>query len=136
MATATQVDLSNDTWVPTQEKVDRAVRTAIEVACPTRVFLFGSWPRGEAKPDSDLDLAVFVSDERKGEIGDLHSRIRTALKGISMSVDLIIASEGHVAEFANSVNSVYYKIVRRGKLVFDRNQADGNLSNATLPSIP
>lgn len=136
MATATQVDLSNDAWFPTKEKVDLAIRTAIEVACPSRVFLFGSWPRGEATPDSDLDLAVFVSDDRKGEIGDLHSRIRAALKGISMSVDLIIASESHVADFANSVNSVYYKIVHRGELVYDRNQADGSLSNASSLSIP
>ena len=124
MATATQVDVSTDAWFPTQDKVDRAVKAAIDVACPSRVFLFGSWPRGEARSDSDLDLAVFVSDDRKEEVGDLHSRIRAALRGIPMSVDLIIASEGHVAEFANSVNSVYYKIVHRGKLVFDRNQPD------------
>lgn len=25
---------------------------------PVRVFLFGSWARGEARPDSDVDVAV------------------------------------------------------------------------------
>jgi len=120
MATVQQLDTPHDAWCLTQEKVDIAVKTAIEVAHPSRVFLFGSWPRGEATSDSDLDLAVFVPDDRKNEIGELHGKIRDGLRGVPMSVDLIIASEGHVAEFLNSINSVYYKIVHRGKLVYDR----------------
>ncbi len=96
-----------------------AVTVAIEEANPSRVYLFGSWPRGEAAVDSDLDLAVFVHDERKPEIADLHTKIRERLRSIPMRVDLIIATEGHVAELLDSVNSVYYKIVRRGKLVYD-----------------
>lgn len=119
MATVQQLDAFQVAWRPTQEKVDLAVKTAISIADPSRVFLFGSWPRDEATADSDLDLAVFVSDERKAEIGDLHAKIRDGLRGVQMSIDLIIASEGHVAEFLNSVNSVYYKIVHRGKLVYD-----------------
>jgi hypothetical protein len=45
-----------------------------------------------------------------------------------MSIDLIIASESKVAEYLNSVNSVYYKIVHRGKLVYDNadRSASGN----------
>jgi hypothetical protein len=36
-----------------------------------------------------------------------------------MSIDLIVASEGYAAEFVSSVNSVYYKILHRGKIVYD-----------------
>jgi predicted nucleotidyltransferase len=119
MATIQQVDTFRNSWRPTQEKVDLAVKKVVEIAKPSRVFLFGSWPRGEATVDSDLDLAILVSDDRKSEIGEMHSKIRDGLRGIPMSIDLIIASEGHVAEFLSSVNSVYYKIVHRGKLVYD-----------------
>lgn len=119
MATVQQLDTFRDAWSLTQEKVDLAVKTAIEVAHPSRVFLFGSWPRGEATANSDLDLAVFVPDDRKGEIGELHGKIRERLWGIPMSIDLIITTEGRVAEFLDSVNSVYYKIVHRGKQVYD-----------------
>jgi predicted nucleotidyltransferase len=119
MATVQQLDAPRAVWSPTQEKVDLAIKKAIEIAEPSRVFLFGSWPRGEATSDSDLDLAVFVSDDRKNEIGELHKKIRDGLRGIQMSIDLIIASEGHFAESLDSVNSVYYKIVHRGKLVYD-----------------
>jgi predicted nucleotidyltransferase len=119
MLTAEKVRAALEELAPTQEKVDLAVKTAIEIAQPSRVFIFGSWARGEAKWDSDLDLAVFLPDDRKTELGELRRDIRRHLESIPMSIDLIVASEGYVAEFLSSVNSVYYKIVQSGKLVYD-----------------
>ena len=100
-------------------KVDLAVKKAVEVAHPSRVFIFGSWARGEANDSSDLDLAIFLDDDRKFEIGDLRKKIRTGLGDLKMSIDLIIATEGYVKEFLSSINSVYYQIVNEGKLVYD-----------------
>jgi predicted nucleotidyltransferase len=54
MLAAEKVRAVLEELAPAQEKVDRAVKTAIEVTQPSRVILFGSWPRGEAKWDSDL----------------------------------------------------------------------------------
>ncbi len=119
MLTAEKLEELRQSWCPTPDKVDLAVQRAVEVASPSRVFIFGSWARGEATPLSDLDLAVFFADERKAELADLRRKIRTALDPIPMSIDLIVASEGYVSEFLTSVNSVYYKIVNGGKLVYD-----------------
>jgi predicted nucleotidyltransferase len=119
MLTAEKVRAVLEELAPTKKKVDLAVKTAIEIARPSRVFIFGSWARGEAKWDSDLDLAVFLPDDRKTELGELRRDIRRHLDSIPMSIDLIVASEGYVAEFLSSVNSVYYKIVQSGKLVYD-----------------
>jgi predicted nucleotidyltransferase len=119
MLTADKVRAALEELAPTQEKVDLAVKTAIEVAQPSRVILFGSWPRGEAKWDSDLDMAVFFPDDRKAELGQLRSAISRAIKDIRMSIDLVVASEGYAAEFISSVNSVYYKILHQGKVVYD-----------------
>lgn len=71
MLTAENLEDFRQSWRPTPEKVDLAVKTAIEVANPSRVFVFGSWARGEATADSDLDLAVLVPNERKNEIPEL-----------------------------------------------------------------
>lgn len=119
MLTAVNLEDFRQSWRPTPEKVDIAVKTAIEVANPSRVFIFGSWARGEATENSDLDLAVFFPDSRKAELGELRRKISRGLDSIPMSIDLIVASEGHAAEFLGSVNSIYYKIVNRGKLVYD-----------------
>jgi len=119
MLSAEKLEDSRQSWRPTPEKVDLAVKTAIEVAKPSRVFIFGSWARGEATDSSDLDLAVLFPDNRIAELAELRSEIARNLKDLRMSVDLIVASEGYAAEFLSSVNSVYYKILHQGKLVYD-----------------
>jgi predicted nucleotidyltransferase len=119
LTAAERVEEFRQNWRPTPEKVNLAVKTAIEIANPSRVFLFGSWARGQAGINSDLDLAVFMPDERKEEIGQLRVRLRRALSQIPMSIDLIVASEGYAAEFLGSINSVYYRIFHEGVLAYD-----------------
>jgi len=120
LLTAEKLEEVRLSWRPTPAKVDLAVKTAVEVAEPSRVFIFGSWARGEASASSDLDLAVFVSDHRKSELSELRKRLRSKLDKIPMSIDLIVASEGYVSEFLSSINSVYYKIANQGKLVYEQ----------------
>lgn len=38
------------------------LRRVVRVYQPKRIYLFGSEARGDAGPDSDLDLAVIVED--------------------------------------------------------------------------
>ena len=123
MLTAEKVRVALETLSPTREKVDLAVKTAVEIAQPSRVILFGSWARGEAQWDSDLDLAVLMPDDRRPEIGELRNRLLLEFNAIPMSIDLVVASEGYAAEFLDSVNSIYYKILRYGEVAYDsRNQ--------------
>ena len=107
-------------WRPTQEKVDLAVRTAVEIAHPSRVFLFGSWARGEAGIDSDLDMAVLVPELRRDEIPELRRQIVRDLAAIRMSVDLVFVTEDYFSKFLSSINSIYYKIAKQGKLIYEQ----------------
>lgn len=118
--TAEKLDDFRQSWRATPEKVDLAVNTAVQVAHPSRVFVFGSWARGEAALSSDLDLAVLVPEERKGELSELRRQITTQLERIPMSIDLILVSEGYFSQFGSSINSLYYKIANQGKLVYEQ----------------
>jgi predicted nucleotidyltransferase len=113
------IDDFRQSWRPTPEKVDLAVKTTVKVAQPSRVYIFGSWARNQATLDSDLDLAVFLADDRRPEIPELRKKIRSGLGDLRMSVDLVLATEGQVKEFLSSINSIYYEIVHEGKLVYD-----------------
>jgi len=107
---------------PTQEKVDRAVADAIAIARPSRVFVFGSWARGEAAWDSDLDLAVLLPNAAAGELGRIRKELRRALDQIPMTIDLVLATESYAEEFLDSVNSIFYSVLKRGRLVYERKQ--------------
>jgi predicted nucleotidyltransferase len=120
MLTAEKLEDFRQSWRPTPDKVDLAVKTAIELARPSRVFIFGSWARGEATADSDLDLAVLVPEERSSEIPELRSQINRQLAQMRMGVDLIVVTEEYFAKFRSSINSIYYKIANQGKLIYER----------------
>jgi len=124
MATSVQYEAFRESWRPTQEKVDLAVKLAVEIAKPSRVFVFGSWARGAAGIDSDLDLAVFLPDAMKPIGGDIEDRLLEVLDDLPMSIDLVVAFEGTVKDFSASVNSIFCRILREGKLVYEQPSKD------------
>ncbi len=115
---------------PTQEKVDQAVAAAIAAADPSRVFVFGSWARGEARWDSDLDLAVLVPDSAECDLGRIRKELRRRLDQIPMTIDLVLSTESCGQGFLDSVNSIYYSILERGHLAYERESEDNRGSSA------
>jgi predicted nucleotidyltransferase len=120
MMIAEKVRIALEGLAPTQEKVDLAVRTAIEIAHPVRVILFGSWPRGEAEWDSDLDLAVLVDDSLEPNLGLLRRELRRKLDEIPMSIDLVFTTEGCAERFRGEINSIYHRILTEGQVVYEQ----------------
>jgi len=96
------------------------VKLAVEIANPSRVYIFGSWARGEASFDSDLDLAVFLPDAMKQAGGAIEDRLLEVLDDLPMSIDLIVALESTVKDSSASVNSIFCRILREGKLVYEQ----------------
>jgi predicted nucleotidyltransferase len=123
MQTAEKVRAALEALAPTQEKVDLAVSTAVEIAQPSRVILFGSWPRGEAKWDSDLDMAVLMPDSFLDRLGEVHHRIRSKLSEIPMTIDLVVTTEGTARQFLGSVNSIYHRILTQGQIAYEHDKA-------------
>jgi predicted nucleotidyltransferase len=117
---ADKVRASLEELAPTQEKVDLAVKRAVEVAQPSRVILFGSWPRGEAKWDSDLDMAVLMPDGVESRLGEIRRILRRKLDEIPMTIDLVMATEEFADRFRDEMNSIYYRILRDGQVAYER----------------
>jgi uncharacterized protein len=120
MLTAEKVRAALETLSPTQEKVDLAVKTAVEIAQPSRVILFGSWPRGEAKWDSDLDMAVLMPDFAEPELGSIHRKLRRGLDGLPITIDLVVVTEAFVEQFRGAVGSIYYRILQDGHVAYEQ----------------
>jgi len=104
-------------WGITEERVAEAVRRIVEACAPARIIAFGSWARGEARPESDLDLAVIV-DERSDVAASRH--LPTVLAGIRMSKDVLVVDRREHERMKVSRNSVHYFIATEGIVLYER----------------
>jgi predicted nucleotidyltransferase len=104
-------------WSVSEEKVAAAVRRIVEFADPLQVIAFGSRARGNARANSDLDLAVIVDEQRPRLAGDLYAG---ALRDVAMEVDLVVVSKAEYDLHRPWVNSVFNYIDREGIVLYDR----------------
>ena len=94
-------------------EVLRRIRIA---ACPSRVILFGSAARGEARPDSDLDLLVVVST-------GTHRRhtaqtVYRSLRGIETAVDVVVVTDQDVGRCAHTPGLAIAHALAEGRLLY------------------
>lgn len=96
-----------------QAMADRIVREFH----PVRLILFGSHARGDAGPQSDIDLLVVlpqVSDKRRAAVV-----IRRALADFSVSKDIIVATPEEIARRGDLVGTVLRPAPREGKVLIE-----------------
>ena len=97
------------------DQIDAAVRRLAEAAAPERIVLFGSYARGDARDDSDLDLLVIEHDlpDQAGEM----IRLRRVLRPLRIPVDVLVFSRSDVERLGDQPGSVLYWVLREGKIV-------------------
>jgi predicted nucleotidyltransferase len=103
------------------ELLDEISRRIQETTMPEQIILFGSYARGEAGPDSDLDLLVVVqgvSHPRQES-----TRIRRALRGLLVPIDVIVATPEHLETYRNSPGLIYGPALAEGRILYERSTA-------------
>jgi predicted nucleotidyltransferase len=98
---------------------EQVVRQAVALllrAAPagSKVILFGSYARGDARPDSDLDFVV-VEPQVHDRFGEM-VRLRAAIGNLDIPVDVLVVSAKVFSEWADTPNTVIYEAAREGKV--------------------
>jgi len=96
--------------------MDEIVRRIVVSARPLRIVLFGSAARGTMGRDSDVDVLVVVPDgvPIRATSQDLHVR----MAGVSVPVDIVVATPAVLERYANSRGLIYREALRDGRELY------------------
>ena len=86
---------------------------------PVQIILFGSHARGEAHPQSDVDLLVVFSeltDKRKTAVD-----IRRTLADLPMAKDILVTTPEELARQRDQVGIILRAAQREGEILYERN---------------
>ncbi len=99
-------------------EIQRIVRRIVREFHPERVILFGSHARGEAGPDSDVDLLVVMHADGKKREKQLE--IRRTLRDFSVPVDIVVSTPEEFSWRREIVGTIEYPAVKEGKVLYAR----------------
>jgi predicted nucleotidyltransferase len=98
-----------------EDLIEEAGRRLTAAAPDADIILFGSRARGEARPDSDLDLLVIEPDfARRGEE---YGRLRKELRGLEVAIDLVIYRRLEADEWGGVPGSFLHQALGEGHVL-------------------
>ena len=100
-----------------QKIIDKAITLLREAARPRMIILFGSYGRGEAHTESDVDLLVVETDV-KDRVAEM-TRLNRVLSPLRISVDLIVVSQEMFDYWASTPGNVYFAAIHEGKVLYE-----------------
>ena len=99
-----------------EETLQQAVDRIVDAAQPNRVIVFGSYGRGDATEDSDLDLMV-ITPEVKDKYAEM-SRLHRIVGSVGASVDLLVYSEREYQRRSQVPGTVLFWARKEGRALY------------------
>jgi predicted nucleotidyltransferase len=100
----------------TERLLDEVVRRVLQVGSPQIIVLFGSRARGDARPDSDLDLLILEDSELPGYRRS--PRYYHALTGPFPDMDILVFTPDEVSKWSNVPNAFVTTALREGRVLY------------------
>lgn len=101
-----------------RELIAGVTETIVRRLRPKRVILFGSRARGDARPDSDLDLFIEMETTRRPPERAIEVSSLFGLR--PWSLDVIVYTPQEVERFRGDRGSLLARIEREGRLLYER----------------
>lgn len=94
------------------------IRRIVEISDPEQIILFGSFARGDHRPDSDLDLLV-IKDQVFAAREET-AKIYRALAHLAVPVDVVVVSKAYVQRYREIIGTVVRPALREGRIIYAR----------------
>lgn len=106
-----------------KKMIREMVNRIVEHFDPEKIILFGSYARGEAGPDSDVDLLVVMPVQ--GSKREKQLEIRALLHGIQLAKDIVVSRPEDFDWRKDIVGTIEYPATKEGKVLYARDR-EGN----------
>jgi len=103
--------------------ISEMVNRIVEHFDPEKIILFGSYARGEAGPNSDVDLLVVMPVQ--GSKREKQLEIRALLHGIQLAKDIVVSRPEDFDWRKDIVGTIEYPATKEGKVLYARDR-EGN----------
>jgi predicted nucleotidyltransferase len=100
-----------------EETIRQAVDTLVREAHPVQVILFGSYGRGDATEDSDLDFLVVLPELQRPH--EEMVRLRRAVGNLGTGVDILVVDAAEFAKWSEAPSTTLYWAKREGRALYD-----------------
>ena len=94
------------------------VRRILQVTQPEKIFLFGSYARGDATEESDIDILVIQPSDLPRY--KRSTPIRLALRGLFPSKDIVVYTPEEIEEWRSASTSFIASVLREGRVLYER----------------
>lgn len=101
--------------VTDENLIAEAGRRLAAAAPGARVIVFGSYARGEARSDSDLDLLVIEPEVSKRRAES--ARLRRELRDLEVALDVIVVSAKHADEWSEVPGTMVNEALQTGRVI-------------------
>jgi len=103
-----------------QKAIDQVVEQIVEKFKPQKIILFGSYARGNPRPESDVDMLVVMNTRLK----DVHQAIQICQQiEYRFGLDLIVYTPEHLQERFDTQDWFVRDILKEGKVLYEAKTA-------------
>lgn len=102
--------------VVTESLLAQVIERICQAGSPQRIVLFGSRARGEARPDSDLDLLII--EESDVPRHQRSPRYYHTLAGLFPAKDILVYTPAEVEQWADVPNAFITTALREGRVLY------------------
>jgi predicted nucleotidyltransferase len=90
----------------------------IQIGRPRKITLFGSYIRGDATRDSDLDVLVVAGDEVESPRRE-RVCLRSSVSDINMPMDILVVTYSRFETLRGKLYLIYREADLRGRVVYE-----------------
>jgi predicted nucleotidyltransferase len=99
-----------------QKAIDQVVEQIVEKFKPQKIILFGSYARGNPRPESDVDLLVVTKNRTKKTQQSLEMRRHL---GVMFGLDLVVYTSKRLKERVDMGDWFLRDVLKEGKVLYE-----------------